>query len=82
MKILFLLPLAAACSMAPTDALVPVWAGTMEACRSLQVKAVEEAESRAEAEERVAAIRRDCDIAYEGLTHAGHIIDRVVQEDE
>jgi len=53
----------------------PVYAGTIEACRQLQERAIDQAESRETAIEQVNEVRRRCDIAYAGIEIAATILD-------
>lgn len=71
----------AGCGAASTDLVRPAYVGTIEACRQRQESAIEHADTRNEAEARVADIRRRCDIAYSGLEAAAAILDETLPED-
>lgn len=70
------------CGAAASDFLTPTWEATVEACYRRQLRAVEEAESREQAELEVARIRSKCDKAYEGIRAAGELLEVGLERDE
>ena len=66
------------CGFHASDVLTPAWEATVEACRTKQLQAIEDSESREEAELRVARIRAKCDQAYEGLRASGTLLDLTI----
>jgi len=53
----------------------PVYVGVIEACRQVQEHAIEHAETREAAIDRVNEVRRRCDIAYAGIEIAAEILE-------
>lgn len=62
-----------------TDVTYPLHSGTVEACRQLKLRAVERAETREEAVERVAKIEERCTTAYFGIEIAEGLLEEVEQ---
>ena len=76
MKPLSFAILCACCGcVSSTDIVRPVYAGTIEACRQLQERAIDQTETRETAIEQVNEVRRRCDIAYAGIEIAAEILE-------
>lgn len=68
----------AACGATASDVVRPAYVSTIEACRQRQERAIAQADSREDAQARVADVRRRCDVAYAGLEAAAAILDETL----
>lgn len=77
---LALIVLLAGCGAATSSFFEPAFVATGEACYQLGKRAVDEAETRAEAEAALETLEDRCDIALRGIRVAGEIVEEARDE--
>lgn len=65
------------CGTSTGTVFTPAYVTTAETCHQLELRAVRQADTREEAVEEVADLRRRCDLVFDGLTVGGELVEEL-----